>query len=522
LRLTTDAARMSLNFGLLTIPEENGQTMAIPPLAEYRALVARNCGLNGKAPMAATTLASFASSARQEALAAARDYTIMLGLNPGPTLPPGAPIIASGHQPQSFHPGVMIKIAALTRAAGAAGAIPLFITVDSDEFRAENAATPIVKSGRLEKLEYPLFPSRRHGLYETTPAEPLEDTLSRMEAMARFMDDGRLSSPRKAIDEFRIKLSGARLDFPDYTSRAIAMRRAWLAPQLDNFLEAPVSILAQGSSFLRFAGWILSDIGRFAACYNGALEEYRRQRKLRYPANPFPNLEMEDGRIQAPFWALGPAGRQKLFVAPGAGEPLPLRLEDGRRLPMAALAEGSLRIRPKAITLSLYMRLLLCDLFIHGVGGAKYDHVTDRLMEEYFKVTPPDYACVSATLWPGVAAVDPRPEIERIGRALRAMEQHPEVAGADDPQIPPLAAEKGRLVVDIKAPGADKKLIGARISELNRLMAGCLTAQRRSLEMELEELIPLEKERQVAQDREYPYFLYSKKDFLDLSVSLGA
>jgi hypothetical protein len=60
-------------------------------------------------------------------------------------------------------------------------------------------------------------------------------------------------------------------------------------------------------------------------------------------------------------------------------------------------------IRPRALTLTLWARLLLADLFIHGIGGARYDRITDELFQSYFEITPPAMACVSATLRLSVA-----------------------------------------------------------------------------------------------------------------------
>ena len=37
------------------------------------------------------------------------------------------------------------------------------------------------------------------------------------------------------------------------------------------------------------------------------------------------------------------------------------------------LRESGVKIRPRAILTTLYSRLFLSDLFIHGIGGAKYD-----------------------------------------------------------------------------------------------------------------------------------------------------
>ena len=55
----------------------------------------------------------------------------------------------------------------------------------------------------------------------------------------------------------------------------------------------------------------------------------------------------------------------------------------------------------------MWARLLVADLFIHGIGGAKYDRVTDDIIRRYFKIEPPGMACVSATLTLDV----PAPEV---------------------------------------------------------------------------------------------------------------
>ncbi len=60
--------------------------------------------------------------------------------------------------------------------------------------------------------------------------------------------------------------------------------------------------------------------------------------------------------------------------------------------------EGAWRLRPRALTLTIWARLLLADLFIHGIGGAKYDRISDMIMADYYGVAAPHMACVSATL----------------------------------------------------------------------------------------------------------------------------
>ena len=55
-------------------------------------------------------------------------------------------------------------------------------------------------------------------------------------------------------------------------------------------------------------------------------------------------------------------------------------------------------LRPRALTLTLFARLCLGDFFIHGIGGGKYDEVTDAIIRDYFGIEPPAYQVLSATL----------------------------------------------------------------------------------------------------------------------------
>jgi len=48
-------------------------------------------------------------------------------------------------------------------------------------------------------------------------------------------------------------------------------------------------------------------------------------------------------------------------------------------------------------------------LFIHGIGGAKYDRITDLLIRRYFGCAPPEMACVTATLHLDLAVEPPNP-----------------------------------------------------------------------------------------------------------------
>ena len=53
--------------------------------------------------------------------------------------------------------------------------------------------------------------------------------------------------------------------------------------------------------------------------------------------------------------------------------------------------------RTRALTTTLFSRFLLSDLFIHGIGGSKYDELGDEIARRFFGIEPPAFLTVSLT-----------------------------------------------------------------------------------------------------------------------------
>jgi hypothetical protein len=71
--------------------------------------------------------------------------------------------------------------------------------------------------------------------------------------------------------------------------------------------------------------------------------------------------------------------------------------------------------------------MALGDLFLHGIGGAKYDQLTDLILERFLKVSPPSFLTVTATL--RLPIHRPRIDQQDLRQAqsdLRDLEFHPE------------------------------------------------------------------------------------------------
>jgi len=338
------------------------------------------------------------------------------------------PILVGGHQPEPSHPGVWVKNFALNGLARKVGGTPLHLVVDSDTVKhtaikvpaftlrgPESVRTESVLFDRLagkptfeeysvnDSALFASFPDRLRKLTRDWPFEPLA-----FEAWS--------------------KLDAGGLIADQFTRARKFYERAWGCVNR----ELNVSTIVDIESFRRFASHIAADLPRFRACYNGAILAYRKTNRIRSHTHPAPELEPNE----APFW--GP-NRSRLFVRPG--EPLPPS------------------IRPRALTLTLFARLILGDFFIHGIGGGKYDEVTDVIIRDYFGIEPPAYQVVSATLHlplPGFPATEA--DVQQARRLLRDLQWNPQrhvvPPSLDDPQVLRLVADRIALASD-EPPAAD-------------------------------------------------------------------
>jgi hypothetical protein len=72
------------------------------------------------------------------------------------------------------------------------------------------------------------------------------------------------------------------------------------------------------------------------------------------------------------------------------------------------LRANRLRLSPRALTLTMVLRMLVADQFAHGIGGARYDQVADALIAKHFGLEPPRFCVTTATLYFPQAVGRPR------------------------------------------------------------------------------------------------------------------
>lgn len=498
------------------------------------------------------------------------------------------PLFVTGHQPEFYHPGVWVKAFAVAEAARRAKGFGLNFVVDHDagELAAEiprrepvsappGGAEAAGKAGGAAGAEPAaggavgsdsvlsvhgrrLVPAGSGRPFETLPGPDkeqaeafvtaVEDDLStlgleREQRLWRTFAEGMLDLVREGVE------SAAELG---WRSRA-AYEKAFGVKTVP---DVPFSALAGSREFLLFfVDWVVR-AEEMAAAYNAALAEVRRARRLRSEANPFPDLLLhpEQG-MELPFWGLTPEGvRRKLYVR-REGDRLVLRHLEGVFASVPAsggegaveeLLAAAVRVRPRAVPLTLFVRLFVADVFVHGTGGARYDEVTDLIIKKRFGLEPPRYAVVSATMHLPLEDLPVQPSaLQALEHTLRDLVFNPqrhawEAFGRDeerDKKMGELVRHKEQLIDEIsklprrrgkgsagvetgggaESPGptsgpSRKRVLTRAIEKTNAELYSLLQDVERSRRDELAELRRRARSGQVAGRRTYPFFLFDPKD----------
>ncbi len=495
----------------LRVPREHGAVLAIPPVRDMPAVVSNNRELiaSWNVDCLGKSLSELRQLARQEALIAARQYTDWLDaanesngdscgtrgsrVSPAtinarepraPQIKINQPLIVSGHQPELFHPGVWAKNFALDQLAHETGGIGLNLIVDSDTLASTRIAAPVGSKARptLEHIPFDVDagphernrPSEELAIRDKSLFGSFAERVSH--ALACWPVDPLVRSIWPAAVAM-LSCDTARLPDALTAARRQAERDAGL-----NTLELPLSRLSQTEAFAWFVCHLLSDVRRLHVTYNAVVEQYRRVNQVRSASHPLPNLavagigsvssDTSDAWFEVPFWIwrTGDSERGRLFVRQTASHVI---LSNGKdelgSLPLSAtgdptisvaqlrnLMSNGFKIRTRALTTTMFARVFLGDAFLHGLGGAKYDEMTDRLIARLFGVVPPAYLTLTATAHLPITAWDTTPlDVAQLRHRLSDFDHNVEqyVSASDWPpanraEAESLLAEKLQLVTE--------------------------------------------------------------------------
>ncbi len=151
--------------------------------------------------------------------------------------------------------------------------------------------------------------------------------------------------------------------------------------------------------------------------------------------------------------------------------------------------------------------------FFHGIGGAKYDLITDRIIRDFFDVEPPEYATISATLHLPYKPFDTSKEgVIALKHIIKDMGYNPDRYASDeiieDAEMRSMIREKKELIAKESHDSEEKHLTFDRLKQLNSLMKEKISPLIKEKEMELENLGKRIKRNSTVTNREYAFCLY--------------
>ncbi|TWU01905.1 hypothetical protein Pla100_16410 [Neorhodopirellula pilleata] len=461
------------------------------------------------------------------------------------------PIVMAGHQPTLFHPGVWFKNFALDQIGSDTGAHAINLVIDNDVASSRSIRVPNHDSlGRVRATTVNYDAGGMGMPFEQAKIRDLRqfDAFERevKHAISPIVSDPLVTSlwphARDAIR--RCEIAGC----------ALAQARHALEGELGwNTLEIPLGVAVRGLPFARFVMEIIDQFERFHQIYNAAAEHYRAWHGIRSTAHPVPNLAKPDvgdpnaGNLsqwwELPLWVYGNDSPQRrgvwvrrvgsrlqisdrspereMTVEVPAGDP------DAAAEMLVDAASPEFKLRPRALVTTMFARLVLSDLFLHGIGGGKYDQLADRIIEQFFGVVPPAFQVVSATVrLPGQTIDDDRSmKVANLQRQIRDTHYQGErfLDGGSQETDRLVSLKTGLLnELDDHADPSDphaknwprKQRWQQEIEAVNQQISRILEPRRAKLLAELERLHQQEAEESILASREWSFCLFSLEDLI--------
>jgi hypothetical protein len=331
-------------------------------------------------------------------------------------------LICSGHQAELYHPGVWIKLALVNRIAHVTNGRALQIAVDSDAPKHLQLRWPKGGTELSPRMDSTIAWA---GRLPPPSAEHLQAVMVEVKQAVQEWDFQSL------LPDFLTSLIQTSRSQPSLCAAVVQAMQ-----QLDHQLGLSYELcmtepIWSSDPYLAFVSHLLANAKKFAHSYNQALAKYRAEERIKSPGRPMPDLALNSEQIELPFWLdnLTTGRRQRLALVQtplgprlGVGSAA-LDVSKSSATDLSQFCEANqFRIAPRALALTMFLRLFACDQWIHGIGGARYDQVTDQIIRDFFRFDPPTFGVTTATLYFPSATSRQRtslPAIQHLGHQLK-------------------------------------------------------------------------------------------------------
>lgn len=351
------------------------------------------------------------------------------------------PVIMTGHQAEWWHAGIFAKAIAADATAQACGGSTAWIIVDQDDHDPSIMRLPIVGGspsadkllGQVRESAWALRTRDGSGATVPTGRMPMIEhvpppTLSPGDVLAAPSVDAGVARTISALERGRDARPSAAVTAtasPAATSLALQIARALAELGSPHLQMTPAIVLAtrlnEAQAFRALVRRMVDDPRACIAAYNHAVDRHPHAGIARLVAPTEAAGESDWDRAELPLWAIDtPLGSVRRRVD----------VREARRL----LDERPETLVPRALLMTGFLRLHVCDLFIHGLGGERYDPITEEWFANWLGATLAPTTTATATLLldmtrAPVARVVTPTEVARAKWARHRARHDPDVLG---------------------------------------------------------------------------------------------
>jgi hypothetical protein len=523
-----------LTYRRLRAPTEDGAALIDPPLAEIPATILRNQSLPAAWEQSnnAASILALRQAARTQLFSEALAYTSRYrDATFVPAINSSTPFILAGHQPELFHPGVWFKNFLASTLAEQTKGVAINLIVDNDVVHGTSIRVPITAGNefRIESVPYDEVGAKIP--YEERRIES-DELFSSFSERVRDLtaNDTLIVKPLWQAAHRALRRGGG----SHHLGQCIAEARHALEADLGlGTLELPLHAVCQSRPFREFILQLLLDLPRLHDVYNRALAEYRTVNHVRSHSHPVPDLAADGDWLEAPLWLWTTTNphRWRVFVRRREGAleitdrgqttiRLSRHADNPPQMALTDIGEAEsrgIKLRPRALVTTMYARLVLSDLFVHGIGGAKYDELTDAIIRRFFGIQPPSYVTATATFRlpierPQVAIDD----VRSVARKIRDVRYRPEALLHDarikndmalSTQLTGFAAEKRDYLAKHDLRRCPQHVFD-HLDSINRAMHMLLQPVERELRTEHSQLLAQLQQAKLLGSREFSFVLF--------------
>jgi hypothetical protein len=307
-------------------------------------------------------------------------------------------------------------------------------------------------------------------------------------------------------------------------------------------LEVPLSEVCQTDGFLWFVSHILAQLPRYQQVYNDALTEYRAAHGIRSKHHPVAALARQGDWLEAPFWVWrAERPRRRAILVRQRHRVMDLRI-DGEdqvflELPLTPDSEAccaverlrdlparSIRFRTRALTTTMFSRFLLGDLFIHGIGGAKYDELGDEIARRFFGIEPPGFLTMSMTLWLGLPSdATTAEDLLALEHRLRDLRFNPDryIGEPFSEEIRSLIRAKHEAIASSRLSRHERVERCRAIRRCNEALQPWVGAMRDGLVESQARMRHRLRSNRIARNREFSFVLYSRSRLREVLLGVA-